>query len=122
MLALTLAVGLVAQSVRAANMGAKMGMGTTMVNMDGNMGMPAVGSMSMCHQCHECKSDGCKGDGCLSLGSCAACCGTNVAALPVLTAVVEMLLAERPARITAPLGVGWAAPPDPYPPRPSVLT
>jgi hypothetical protein len=42
--------------------------------------------------------------------------------VPVLAAVSEMVRAEAGEHAAVPLGPGWAAPPDPYPPRASVLS
>lgn len=105
LLVVALAAGLVTHSVQAAGMAAK-------------MSIAASSTMPMSGKCDGCSGEG---KGCMSLGTCSLICGM-VFALPVASAVIERLPAV-PAELAAiPAGVGWSAPPDPYPPRPPVLS
>lgn len=117
-LALTLVIGLAAQSVRAADMSAKAN--DPVHAMATHMTMAAA-SMPICNKCDACKRGGCKGDVCKSSGTCSAYCG-NVPALPVIGAVIPMPLSETVVHATFPSGIGWTAPPDPYPPRTVILS
>ena len=118
-LALTLAGGLAAQGVRAADMSAKAN--NRADAMAPHMNMAAAASMPMCNKCDACKNGSCKGNGCMSSGTCAAYCGI-VAALPVIGAVVEAPHSESAPHAASPRAMGWAAPPDPYPPRTTILS
>jgi hypothetical protein len=118
-LALTLAVGLAAQSARAAGMTAKTNNRTD--TMAAQMSIAAAGSMPMCDKCDACKNGSCKGDGCTSSGTCSAYCG-NLAALLVFGSVVAIFVAEPRAIGPFRFQMGWAAPPDPYPPRTTILS
>ena len=66
--------------------------------------------------------DGCGGgnDGCVAAGTCSLTCG-SVFVQPAANAGVQLLIAvtgDLPAYLA---WVSWNAPPDPYPPRPSIL-
>jgi hypothetical protein len=104
LLALTLAAGLVTQGARAADIGAKMAVTAA-------MDMPMSG-----------KCDGCRDD---QKGMAAAACSlhcSNIAALPLLETVPDPVPAEIVGSISGPTPPGHAAPPDPYPPKPAVLS
>jgi hypothetical protein len=107
------------QGVRAAGMSPKVNNHARA--MAAHMTMAHAGSMPMCNKCDGCKNGSCKSDGCLSSRLCSACCG-NLAALPVFGMVIGLPLREtgyiRPLLFLA----GWAAPPDPYPPRTNILS
>jgi len=120
-LALTLAVGLAAEGVRAAGMSAKANSSASAMAADMNMAA-AASAMPMCGKCAACKKDGgCKGDGCMSPGTCAAYCGT-VVGLPVVGAATDTPLSESADHAGSPPAMGWAKPPDPYPPRTTILS
>jgi hypothetical protein len=121
-LALSLAVELSGQGVRAAGMSAKMrnDAGAWAAHMS-MVGMVAAGSMTKCSKCDACKNRGCTGDGCMSSGTCSTYCA-NLAALPVWGAVIAMPVSPIGTSARVQFQMGWAAPPDPYPPRPSILS
>jgi hypothetical protein len=104
LLALTFVVGLVPHGIRAADAGVK-------------MAIAAGSDMPMSGQC-----DGC-GDAqkAMTAAACSAYCGGFVA-LPSIGAVVELASAEAFEGVAVPPIAGLTVPPDPYPPRPAVLT
>ena len=116
-LSLTFAVGLVGQGMRAADMSAKTN--DRARAMAAQMSMVAAGSMTKGSKCDACKNAGCKGNGCMSSDTCSC---ANPAALPVLGTVIAVLVSEIGTTARVPFQMGWAAPPDPYPPRPSVVS
>jgi hypothetical protein len=118
-LALTLAVGLAAQGARAAGMGGKAD--NRVHAMVADMSMAAAGSMPMYNKCDACKNGSCKGDGCMSSGGCSAYC-SNFAALRVFDAIVELTISDSAAHLPLPFQLGWDPPPDPYPPRSTILS
>lgn len=103
-LALALAVGLVTHGVQASAIGAK-------------MAVAAASDMPMPGKC-----DGC-GDvqKAMAAAACAAYCGA-VIALPVAEAAFAAVPAETLGYIVGPNPAGHTVPPDPYPPRPAVLS
>lgn len=118
-LALVLAVGLAAQGARAAGVGGKVD--NRAHAMAAHMNMAAVGSMPMCNKCDACKNGGCKSDGCMSSAACSAYC-SNFTALPVFDAILGMTISESAANAPLPFQLGWDPPPDPYPPRNTILS
>lgn len=118
-LAVTLAVGLAAQGARAAGVGGKAD--NRAHAMAAHMSMAAVGGMPMCNKCDACKNGSCKDDGCVSSGACSAYC-SSFAALPVFDAIVEPTISESAANAPLPFQLGWDPPPDPYPPRSTILS
>lgn len=112
-LALVLAVGLVVHPFYAFDAGAKAGSGA----MDMSMAMGMSADMPMPNKC-----DGCAGDEkAMMPAACAAFCGSMIA-LPVAPVVIEPIAIAtlQPAREAA--MSGHTAPPDPYPPKPVVLS
>jgi hypothetical protein len=104
LLAVALVTGVVTQGVHAADMSAKMAVA--------NSGMPMPDSCG-----------GCCGDdsSCASSGVCSVACG-HIPALPVAGVrlhPVPLHSGEPGAVLTR---VGWSAPPDPYPPRPTIMS
>ena len=104
LLALALAMGLVAHAVRVAGMNHKMSM--------------ASSTMHMCDQ-GDCGTDG--EQPCKSAGTCSLLCNGMIA-LPATTAMLDVPPAAAAPICAVQAGPGWSAPPDPYPPRPSVLS
>jgi hypothetical protein len=102
---LVVAAGLAARSAEPADFGAK-------ANMAASSTMPMSG---MCDGC----GDG--NDGCTSAGVCSVTCG-SVFVLPAAHAGVGLPIAalgDIPAYLA---WIGWTKPPDPYPPRPSIVS
>jgi len=68
------------------------------------------------------KCNGCAGDekG-ATPAACSAFCGT-VIAVPLVTVVFDAVPAETLNPTVAPDAIGRAEPPDPYPPRPTILS
>ena len=102
---LALSLGLVAHSFAAAEMDAKM------------MTAAAASEMSLWGGCDGCNGDG---DGMLATG-CFALCGGAAAVLPSFAPIKAANL-EPAAPTAARSNLGRRGPPDPYPPRPSVLS
>ena len=103
--ALTLAVGLAAHYGAATTMSVKM---ATMAASD-------APTPDKCDGC------GSGGDG-TSSGVCSAYCTAAAAAL-LPDGISFKVLRERTAPyVTPPTGAGWSVPPDPYPPRPTILS
>lgn len=101
LLTLALVVGFAAHGVKAAHMGAAMAAVATDPAMPDGCG-------------------GCDGDGRAAL-ACSALCAGYVATVPVPVSVDAIENAFRHG-IIAVAGVGLRGPPDPFPPKPSVLT
>lgn len=104
LLALALAMGLVTLAARATS-------------MDGRMSM-AASAIQMCDH-GDCGGGG--SEPCKSQGTCALLC-SGVIGLPATTAVLDVPPAVTAPHVTIRVGPGWSAPPDPYPPRLSVLS
>lgn len=104
LLALALAMGLVTHAARAAGMDSKMSM--------------AAGAMQMCDK-NDCSTGG--SQPCKSAGTCSLLCN-GIVALPATTAVLDVPPAAASPYSAIRVGPGWSAPPDPYPPRRSVLS
>jgi hypothetical protein len=113
-LALALAVGLVVHPLLyAVDTGAKAGTGA----MDMSMAMGMSADMPMPNKC-----DGCAGDEKATMpAACAAFCG-SIIALPLAPVVIDPIAIAtlRPTGEAA--ASGHTAPPDPYPPKPVVLS
>ena len=103
LLAVVLAAGLATQGVRAATIGVKMAAAAAT-----DMPMPS-------------KHDGCCDDQTLTGAACAAFCG-SIVALPLMQIVFLAIPAEIPRDFAGPDPTGHTVPPDPYPPRPAVLS
>ena len=99
-----LSLGVVAHGFAAADMDAKMAAAA------------AAGAMSPA----SCDCDGC-GDHGMPTTGCFAHCGGTVAVLPGV-APLRTVTVERPAPSTVHVEPGRSGPPNPYPPRPSVLS
>src|SRR5262249_14383404 len=65
--------------------------------------------------------DGCAGDEKAMAAACSALCSGAVAVLPVVVAF-EPISVETIGPSATPAATGHAFPPDPYPPRPTVLS
>ncbi|MPZ41263.1 MAG: hypothetical protein GEU95_25100 [Rhizobiales bacterium] len=104
-LALALVVGIVTHGVRA-------------VDMDVKMTMAAASDMAMPGKCDACGSGNDKMSGVV----CAVPCGGLVAIPVAADIVLSMLPVTISSWTVAPAVADWATPPDPYPPRPTVLS
>jgi hypothetical protein len=67
------------------------------------------------------KCSGCAGDEKAMAAACSALCGSAVAVLPLVVAFGPVSV-ETIGPSAAPAATGHAFPPDPYPPRPTVLS
>ena len=103
LLAVALAAGLATQGVRAATIGVKMAAAAAT-----DMPMPS-------------KHNGCGDDQTMTAAACAAYCG-SIVALPLMQIVFLAMPAEIPRDFAGPNPTGHTVPPDPYPPRPAVLS
>jgi hypothetical protein len=104
LLALALAIGLVTHAVATTGIGGKMSM--------------AASAMQMCDK-GDCSTDG--SQPCKSAGVCSLMCNGMIA-LPATTAMLDVPPAAAAPICAVQVGPGWSAPPDPYPPRRSVLS
>ena len=104
LLALTFVVGLVPHGMRAADAGVK-------------MVMTAASDMPMSGKCDGCGDD----QKAMTSAACSAYCG-GVVALPLIGTVFELASGELFGGFAAPPLAGHTIPPDPYPPRPAVLS
>lgn len=103
LLALTLAVGLVTHGVRAGDMGAKMTVATASDMASG-------------------KCDGCgSGDDSMAAAACSAYC-SGVTVTQMAAVVVDTPAVDIRGTAAAPAVKGHGDPPEPYPPRPAVLS
>jgi hypothetical protein len=103
-LAVTFVVGLMPQGVRAAD-------------TDVKMIMMAASDMPMSGKCDGCGDD----QKAMTSAACSAFCGSFVA-LPSIEPVFEPTSAEPLRAFAGPPAAGRTIPPDPYPPRPAVLS
>jgi hypothetical protein len=103
LLALALAAGLVTHGVRASDSGVK-------------MAVAAVSDMPMPGEC-----DGCGDDQKAMAAACSAFCG-GVVALPSMGAAFAAVPAETLGSFVGPNPTARTVSPDPYPPRPAVLS
>ncbi len=104
LLALTFIVGLVPHGSRGADADAK-------------MVMAATGDMPMSGKCDGCGDD----QKAMTSAACSAYCSGFVA-LPLIETVFEPPSAEAVGDFAGPTPAGHTIPPDPYPPRPAVLS
>jgi len=104
LLALVVAIGLVAHGVRAADSGIKMA-----ASMAIDMPMPG--------KCDDCGDN----QKAMAAGACSAYCGTMVA-LPLFGSIFDVRPAETLRHLAEPNPTGHSTRPDPYPPRPAVLS
>lgn len=102
---MALVSGLAAHGVSAADMGAKM------------MGMATASEMSPSSTCNGCGG----GDDGMPATACNAICSGIVAVLPDLAPVATAAV-EPASPIAVPYHLGRDGPPDPYPPRLSILS
>jgi hypothetical protein len=107
-LALTFVVGLVPSGVRTADAGVKMVMAAAAE-------MPTSGKCDGC--CNGCGDD----QQAMTSGACSAYCGDFVA-LPAMAIAVAAAPAEAIWHVAGLVRVGHTIPPDPYPPKPAVLS
>jgi hypothetical protein len=119
MLAMTVALCLATQGIRAMGLAAKASKHTEATATD--MAMVGTTATPMCDKCDRCKNGRCKGDRCMSSGACAACC-CSLPALPAVSALLPIPLCELPTRTLEASRSGWADPPDPHPPRTTILS
>ena len=105
LLTLALAVGFAVHGVQAAHMSAKMAAASMAA---------ATPDTPMPDGCGGCDDDG------KAPAVCSAVCAGVVAVLPVLVTVRALDIAPRYSPVTDG-GAGLRGPPDPFPPRPSVL-
>jgi hypothetical protein len=114
--ALVLAVGLVTHGFAGSDMVVKSAV-TAATDMPMSSGMPMSGDVPMSGKC-----DGCAGDekG-VAPAACSAFCGAVVAA-PSVAAVFDAVPIETLGPSDGPIVTGHADPPDPYPPRPTILS
>ncbi len=84
--------------------------------------MTAAGDMPMSSDSPMQKCDGCAGDekG-VAPAACSAFCGA-VIALPLQAATLDAVPAETLSPMAGPDSIGRADPPEPYPPRPTILS
>jgi hypothetical protein len=101
-LALSLTLGPAVNRVHASSMG----MTVAMISLDAH-------HQGNCKDCPESKNG-------LSPGECSACC-TGVPGVSVPIAAIDILPAETQRHVTPKSLADHRMPPDPYPPRPTVL-
>jgi hypothetical protein len=112
-LALVLAVGLVVHPLYGVDRGAKAGTGA----MDMSMSMGMSADMPMPNEC-----DGCAGDEKATMpAACAAFCAGMVA-LPLAPVVIDPVAIATLWSVGEGAVTGHTTPPDPYPPKPVVLS
>src|SRR6516225_10191261 len=107
-LSVALATGMAARSVQALATDVAAPAATGAATTD--TGMPMSG-----------KCNGCAGDEKAMAAACSALCSSAVAVLPVVVALGPISV-ETIGCSAAPAATGHAFPPDPYPPRPIVLS
>ena len=101
-LALTLVVGVWTHGVHASDMGVK-------------MAAAAASDMPMPGKCD------CGGNDKMSVASCSSQC-TGIPAIQAPSLALDIILVGSYADVAAPPATGHTRPPDPYPPRPAVLS
>jgi hypothetical protein len=104
LLAITFIVGLVPHGLRAAE-------------ADVRMVMAAATDMPMSGKCDGCGDD----QKAMTAAACSAYCG-SFAALPLIGTLFEPSSVETVGDLPGPAPAGRAIPPDPYPPRPAILS
>lgn len=115
LLALALAMGLATHSIPAANSDGKAAGMTAGMSMDAAMDMPA--DKPAPGKCNGCAGDE-KG---MMPPACSAFCG-NVVALPLVPADFNTVSIATMWPAAGTFGTGHTGPPDPYPPKPIVLS
>jgi len=110
LMALVLAVGLATHGVGGPDMIVKSAMTTA-------SDMLTSSDMSMRGKCNGCAGDE-KG---VAPATCSAICGAMITA-PLLAIVHDAIPAETLRPMAGARAIGRANPPDPYPPRPAVLS
>jgi hypothetical protein len=109
-LSLVLAVGLVAHSAQASDIGRKSD------DMTAMSGATAKSNMPMSKDC-----DGCAGDEHAVPAACTACC-TGIVVLPATFDSVRVTANSAPLFVFPDRAlIGYSGAPDPHPPRPTVL-
>ena len=103
-LALTFLVGLVPHGIRAADADVKMVMAAA-------TDMPMKGKYNGCGDSQKE----------MTAAACSASCGSFVA-LPVFVSLFDPVLVEMAQDFSGPALAGHTIPPDPYPPRPLILS
>lgn len=115
LLALALAMGLATHSVPAANSDGKAVGMTAGMSMDAAMDMPTDKPMPG-------KCNGCAGDEkAMMPPACSAFCG-SVVALPLVPVDLNTVPVATVWPAAGTVGTGHTGPPDPYPPKPVVLS
>jgi hypothetical protein len=109
-LSLALATGLVAHSVPASEMGVK---AAAMAGMTADM----APDMPMSGHCDGCGDD----QKAVTSGACAAFCG-SVVSLPLVPVIFGTISVDVLGHSAGRTLTGHADPPDPYPPRPTILS
>ena len=109
-LALAIAAGLVAHFVPGANLGTKA------ADMAAAMSMDKAADTSMPGKCDGCGDD----QKAMAPAACSAYCG-SVVALAVTVIPVDLVPAEILGHFAARIGASHTIPPDPHPPRPTIL-
>ncbi len=104
LLAITFIVGLAPHGLRAAD-------------ADVKMVMAAATDMPMSGECDGCGDD----QKAMTAAACSAYCG-SFAALPLIGTLFEPSSAETVGDLPGPTSAGHTIPPDPYPPRPAILS
>jgi hypothetical protein len=110
LMALVLATGLAAHGLGGPDMIVKSAIAAA-------SDMPMSSDMPMQGKCNGCAGDE-KG---LAPAACSAFCGA-VIALPMATVVIEAVPAETLSPMSGPDAIGRVDSPDPYPPRPTILS
>jgi hypothetical protein len=114
-LSAAMAVGLSVHAVRATHAELKAVGSNAVGAMTAVMPASSMPSSSKC--------DGCGGDQkAISPAACAAYCAGMMVALPTVSVVFDVIPGTGPGHPAILIGTGHADPPDPYPPRPAVLS
>ena len=104
LLAITFIVGVAPHGLRAADANVK-------------MVMAAATDMPMSGECDGCGDD----QKAMTAAACSAYCG-RFATLPLIGTLFEPSSAETVGDLPGPTTAGHTIPPDPYPPRPAILS
>lgn len=84
---------------------------------DSKMVMAAATDMPMSGKCDGCRDD----QNGIASAACSVHCGSSVV-LPVMGTVFEAVPIETSGHFAGPNLTGYTAPPNPYPPKPSILS
>ena len=110
-LSVALATGLAMRSGQTVAMDLKTAAAPAAATMTSDMGMPTSG-----------KCIGCAGtEKAMASGACSAFCGSAIALLSVVVAFGPVWVHTIEPSVAA-IATGHAIPPDPYPPRPTILS